>query len=132
MIDMYAPDTWAEREIDAVLLRRLNPIAVRLGQNEYRFLIQESVSHQLTIGGDSLPIFEAYRRDHPEAVPMHHVATWSGGASTQRYPEVTGRVMRHMRCLKRAFGVSHIKGVVIERVADPSFREVVAEPWSAA
>lgn len=130
MIDSSDVAMALNEQIERVLLRRQRPACIRLGDREYRHLIDQSCSHRITVAGQDLPIFEAYQRNHPEAVPLYHVAVdHAGTPSRERYPATTGRALRHMRCLKRAYGISHYDGVPVERIAAYSHLHVVGEDW---
>lgn len=126
MIGYSDPESIIMTMIRDTLLARMNPTTVRVSPGVYRWLVEESCDLRLTVTGQDLPIFQAYRRDHPEAVPWYPVSD-----RAERAPAVTGRALRHMRCLKKSFGVSHYDGVPIE-IADDATIEVVREPWGRA
>lgn len=109
--------------IAATLLNRRYPTEIRLGRAHVKKLINESCSLRLTVRGQDAPIFEAYCRDHPEVVPLYAIQGYA-----ERKPAVTRRALVHMRCLKRAFGISHFDGVPIHMTEDGRI-DVVSKGW---
>ena len=125
-----APDDWILDDIRACLLARMTPSRVLVSPQTYRWLIDQSCSPDLTVRGQDRPIWQAYQCDHPEGLEWWDVQDERIGKIV-RAAALTRRVLVHMRCLKKSFGVSHIDGVPIEVVQDGPMHVVVREPWEA-
>lgn len=128
---MIAPDDWIMDDIRACLWARMKPAKVLVSPQTYRWLIDQSYSHALTVRGQDLPIWQAYQRDHPNALEIVTVDA-TGYGNLRQAVALTRRVLVHMRCLKKSLGVSHIDGVPIEVVEGGPMHHVVCEPWGCA